>query len=461
MALAVFEEWHDGVDMAFVLASSYEADVGGHAVAVDVGAGVIVEIVSADDSIRYKLRFDIMVFNPCAFCSMEGAAGDDVACVLDRIGCIFPVFRKDLRIRIRSSFFVLRNGDDDRIRIFLFDDGFIVDEACRDDGIEAVDRAVARVIGRDAVRIVEEVDVLARVQLRISLDTAKDRGAGDIRRTVGRRAVLYSRQGCICVNRCISSDRQHGFPSRRSFRDVEIEVLEISKVCDRLAFGIHIVRVVLAFGRTITAIEAHFRVQISRQNIDRIVICCAIVGLPTINVCVKRAAGYIDCVAIRIAFGSKTAINTDSACDFAAADGDSIAISISCTGHTSCHDRYEVFRTRNCTAGDDDRIFRCARHPGTASDCPRISAGNGDRIPRGAAPTLRCHRDSGRTSAEYKSIIDRIPCLGVTSNRFSRRAACHCECIVTSSCLAIAAGDMTDQVTAADCEDIGNSLAAC
>lgn len=401
MALAVFEEWHDGVDMAFVLASSYEADVGCRTVAVDVGAGVIVEIVSTNDSIRYELRFDIMVFNPCAFCSMEGAAGDDVACVLDRIGCIFPVFRKDLRIRIRSSFFVLRNGDDDRIRIFLFNDGFIVDEACRGDGIEAVDRAVARVIGRDAVRIVEEVDVLARVQLRISLDTAKDRGAGDIRRTVGRRAVLYSRQGCICVNRCISSDRQHGFPSRRSFRDVEIEVLEISKVCDRLAFGIHIVRVVLAFGRTITAIEAHFRVQISRQNIDRIVICCAIVGLPTINVCVKR------------------------------------------------------------TAGDDDRIFRCARHPGTASDCPRISAGNGDRIPRGAAPTLRCHRDSGRTSAEYKSIIDRIPCLGVTSNRFSRRAACHCECIVTGSCLAIAAGDMTDQVTAADCEDIGNSLAAC
>ena len=138
MALAVFEEWHDGVDMAFVLASSYEADVGGHAIAVDVRARVVVEVVAAYDGIGHEFRIDVMVFFPCAFCCI----GNEIACVLDGIDPVLTVFRNDLGVRMDGAFFVFRDIDDDGVVVLFFDGCLAVDEAGVADDVFAAHHAV-------------------------------------------------------------------------------------------------------------------------------------------------------------------------------------------------------------------------------------------------------------------------------------------------------------------------------
>ena len=76
--------------------------------------------------------------------------------------------------------------------------------------------------------------------------------------------------------------------------------MEISEVLDRLPLGVHVVRIVLAFGCTIAAIEVHFRIQRASKNIDRVVIGCTGVRFAAVDAGVKRTAGEIDRISIGI-----------------------------------------------------------------------------------------------------------------------------------------------------------------
>ena len=120
----------------------------------------------------------------------------------------------------------------------------------------------------------DEVDDLARTDLRVVVDASCDGGAADV--------------GVVC-------DFNHRFPCRCAFGDIEIEVLEVAQVTDGISFIIHIQGVVLAFGLAVAAVKAHDGIHVPCIDVDRIAIGSAVKGV---------AAGHyieaIDKVALRV-----------------------------------------------------------------------------------------------------------------------------------------------------------------
>ena len=121
--------------MARVRDAADEADICSHTVTIDIGTCFVAQVVAAEYCVGYEFRFYGMTFFPSRSSRAVRFIRQEVRCVFEHIDAVFPIFRNDFGVRVEAAFVFFRYREDNRVGILLFNDGCMVDEACRRDGV--------------------------------------------------------------------------------------------------------------------------------------------------------------------------------------------------------------------------------------------------------------------------------------------------------------------------------------
>ena len=130
VASAVFEEWHEGIDIAISFVLAGKAEVGGHAVGVYVGACFVAEVEAADGCVRGESASFFSIgylrrFKALYGCRVGAVSYEGKACR--------SCFSEELGVRVEEEFVVIRYVKDEVISV-IFDAGMTGEVVRIDDG---------------------------------------------------------------------------------------------------------------------------------------------------------------------------------------------------------------------------------------------------------------------------------------------------------------------------------------
>ena len=228
MALAVFEEWHQCIDIVFSFVLAGKADVRIQAGRIDIRSRFMAKIEAADGCVRHESTRSCRISVHCLFVIFCRHVGRIPKC----LNGSFPCFGEEFRVRKEGWYAVLRNFEDDLVSVFP-DIHFSSEERSVRDRAAAAHHAIVCVLSCKAAPAVDQRDRIAGAHLYGVVDGCPDGCTADVSRA------------------CHGQDR---FSCRRIFRDIETQILEITELVYDYAFRIEIQCIAAAVIRE-TAIE--------------------------------------------------------------------------------------------------------------------------------------------------------------------------------------------------------------